>query len=177
MRDFASRSRLGVMSGEQNPGGLVVDDSPLVPGSLSNQVAVITGGSRGIGFAAALGLAKLGAEVILIGKNLENLTQANKKLQDQGLKSSSFVADVADSKQMDQICSEVLKNYTPTILVNSAGVMSERTTKTLRTSVDEWDRVLSINLNGVFNSIRNFAPIMVENRNGRLSMSQHVWEE
>lgn len=168
MRDFASRSRLSVMSGEHNPGGLVVDDSPLVPGSLSNQVAVITGGSRGIGFAAASGLAKLGAEVILIGKNLENLTQANKKLQDQGLKSSSFVADVADSKQMDQICSEVLKNFTPTILVNSAGVMSERTAKTLRTSVDEWDRVLSINLNGVFNSIRNFAPIMVENRNGRI---------
>jgi hypothetical protein len=58
MRDFASSSRLGVMSGEHNPGAMVVDDAPLLEGSLTNQVAVVTGGSRGIGFAAAFGLAK-----------------------------------------------------------------------------------------------------------------------
>jgi NAD(P)-dependent dehydrogenase (short-subunit alcohol dehydrogenase family) len=54
------------------------------------------------------------------------------------------------------------------MLVNSAGVMSEKTAKTLKTSITEWDRVLSINLTGVFNSIRVFAPIMVENRLGRI---------
>ena len=57
------------MSGEHNPEAVVVDNSALVPGSLINQVAVVTGGSRGIGFAAALGLAKLGAHVLIIGQN------------------------------------------------------------------------------------------------------------
>jgi NAD(P)-dependent dehydrogenase (short-subunit alcohol dehydrogenase family) len=69
---------------------------------------------------------------------------------------------------MDQVGSQILEKITPTILVNSAGVMSERTAKTLRTSIEEWDRVLRINLNGVFNAIRVFAPVMVEQRIGRI---------
>jgi NAD(P)-dependent dehydrogenase (short-subunit alcohol dehydrogenase family) len=156
------------MSGEHNPGGLAVDNSALVPGALTNQVAVVTGGSRGIGFAAAIGLANLGAQVILIGQNSQNIEKANNQLQSQGLKSQGFVCDVSDAKQMDQVGSQILEKFTPTILVNSAGVMSERTAKTLRTSIEEWDRVLRINLNGVFNAIRVFAPVMVEQRIGRI---------
>ena len=168
MRDFASSSRLRVMSGEHNPEAVVVDNSALVPGSLTNQVAVVTGGSRGIGFAAALGLAKLGAHVLIIGQNAENVTNATQQLQSQGLLSDGFVCDVSKPEQMDQMSAQILIRFTPTILVNSAGVMSEKTAKTLKTSVEEWDRVLSINLNGVFNAIRVFAPIMVEKRNGRI---------
>lgn len=156
------------MSGEHNPGAAVVDNSALIPGSLTNDVAVITGGSRGIGFAAALGLAKLGAQVVILGRNSENVTRATKSIQDQGFKSFGYVADVANSNQMDLVSAEVLEKFTPTILVNSAGVMSEKTAKTLKTSNDEWNRVLSINLNGVFNTLRVFAPIMVEKRHGRI---------
>jgi NAD(P)-dependent dehydrogenase (short-subunit alcohol dehydrogenase family) len=131
-------------------------------------VAVVTGGSRGIGFAAAFGLAKLGAQVLLIGQNSQNVEKASNQLQSLGLKSQGFVCDVSDAKQMDQVGSQILEKFTPTILVNSAGVMSERTAKTLRTSIEEWDRVLRINLNGVFNAIRVFAPVMVEQRIGRI---------
>jgi NAD(P)-dependent dehydrogenase (short-subunit alcohol dehydrogenase family) len=168
MRDFASSSRLSVMSGEHNPGATVLDNAPLVAGSLTNQVAVVTGGSRGIGFAAALGLAKLGAHVVIVGQNAENVSKATNEIQKQGFKSDGFVCDVSDSVQIDQVGSQILSKFTPTILVNSAGVMSEKTAKTLKTSITEWDRVLSINLTGVFNSIRVFAPIMVENRLGRI---------
>jgi NAD(P)-dependent dehydrogenase (short-subunit alcohol dehydrogenase family) len=156
------------MSGEHNPGGLAVDNSALVPGVLTNQVAVVTGGSRGIGFATAKGLANLGAQVLLIGQNSQNVEKANNQLHSLGLKSQGFVCDVSDAKQMDQVGSQILEKFTPTILVNSAGVMSERTAKTLRTSIEEWDRVLRINLNGVFNTIRVFAPVMVEQRIGRI---------
>ena len=168
MRVSASRSRLSVMSGEHNPGGLVGDNSALVPGALTNQVAIVTGGSRGIGFAAAQGLAKLGAQVVIIGQSSQNVEKANNQLQSQGFKSHGFVCDVSDAKQMDLVGSQILEKFTPTILVNSAGVMSERTAKTLRTSSEEWDRVLKINLNGVFNAIRVFAPVMVEQRIGRI---------
>jgi NAD(P)-dependent dehydrogenase (short-subunit alcohol dehydrogenase family) len=168
MRDFASRSRLSVMSGEHNPGAMVVDDAPLLAGSLTNQVAVVTGGSRGIGFAAALGLAKLGANVLIIGQNAANVSKATEELKSNGFQSEGFVCDVSDSDQIDQVGSQILSKFTPTILINSAGVMSEKTAKTLKTSITEWNRVISINLTGVFNSIRVFAPVMVENRLGRI---------
>jgi NAD(P)-dependent dehydrogenase (short-subunit alcohol dehydrogenase family) len=168
MRDFASGSRLSVMSGEHNPGARVVDNAPLVDGSLTNQVAVVTGGSRGIGFAAALGLAKLGAKVLIIGQNAANVSKATEEIKSIGLQSEGFVCDVSDPDQIDQVGIQILNRFTPTILVNSAGVMSEKTAKTLKTSIAEWNRVLSINLTGVFNSIRVFAPLMVENRLGRI---------
>lgn len=156
------------MSGEHNPGAMVVDDAPLLVGSLTNQVAVVTGGSRGIGFAAALGLAKLGANVLIIGQNATNVSKATEEIKSKGLLSEGFVCDVSDSDQIDQVAVQILNKFTPTILVNSAGVMSEKTAKTLKTSISEWNRVLSINLTGVFNSIRVFSPIMVENRLGRI---------
>ena len=53
-------------------------------------------------------------------------------------------------------------------LINSAGVMSDRTAKTLRTSHAEWQRVLETNLNGVFNTIAAFGPGMAERRSGRI---------
>ena len=87
MRDFASRSRLSVMSGEHNPGAMVVDDAPLLAGSLTNQVAVVTGGSRGIGFAAAFGLAKLGANVLIVGQNAVNVSKASEELKSNGFQS------------------------------------------------------------------------------------------
>ncbi len=168
MRDFASSSRLGVMSGEHNPGAMVVDNAPLVEGSLTNQVAVVTGGSRGIGFAAALGLAKLGANVLIIGQNAAKVSKATEELKSKGFQSEGFVCDVSNSDQIDQVGLQILSKFTPTILINSAGVMSEKTAKTLKTSITEWNRVISINLTGVFNSIRVFAPVMVENRLGRI---------
>jgi NAD(P)-dependent dehydrogenase (short-subunit alcohol dehydrogenase family) len=156
------------MSGEHNPGATVVDNAPLVAGSLTNQVAVVTGGSRGIGFAASLGLAKLGAHVVIIGQNAANVARASEEINAQGFKCDGFVCDVSNSDQMDEVGSQILNKFTPTILVNSAGVMSEKTAKTLKTSISEWNRVLSINLTGVFNSIRVFGPAMVENRMGRI---------
>jgi len=146
----------------------VVDNSALTLGSLTNQVAVVTGGSRGIGFAAALGLAKLGAKVLIIGQNSANVSKATEEIKSKGLLSEGFVCNVSDSDQIDQIGSQILSRFTPTILINSAGVMSEKTAKTLKTSITEWNRVISINLTGVFNSIRVFAPVMVENRLGRI---------
>lgn len=168
MRVIASSSRLGVMSEEYNSGVVEVDNSGSVEGKVANQVAVITGGSRGIGFAAATGLARLGAHVVLLGKHLENIESSKRRLESQNFKCDGYVADVSDAQQMDQIGKEILEKFTPTILVNSAGVMSEKTAKTLKTSVEEWNRVLSINLTGVFNAIRVFGPSMVENRNGRI---------
>jgi NAD(P)-dependent dehydrogenase (short-subunit alcohol dehydrogenase family) len=156
------------MSGEHNPEAVVVDNSALVKESLKDQVAIVTGASRGIGFAAARGLAQLGAKVILLSQNNENLIKAKAQLDSEGLTSEIYALDVTNTADFVKVANEILVKYTPTILVNSAGVMSEKTAKTLKTSDQEWDRVMAINLKGVFNAIKYFAPIMVENRNGRI---------
>ena len=156
------------MSGEHNPGAQVIDDSPLVPNSLVGQTAIVTGGSRGIGYAISKGLASLGSQVFIIGQNRDNVNNAvNSLSQFDGLV-KGFVADISKINEIEQIAPEIINSNTPTILINSAGVMSEKTAKTLKTSNEEWDRVLDINLKGTFNTIKTFAPIMVEKRQGRI---------
>jgi len=156
------------MSGEHNPGAQIIDDSPLVPNSLVGQTAIVTGGSRGIGFAISKGLASLGSRVFIIGQNQTNVNNAVNSLGQFNDLVKGFVADVSKINEIEQIAPEIINSYNPTILINSAGVMSEKTAKTLKTSNEEWDRVLDINLKGTFNTIKTFAPIMVEKRQGRI---------
>jgi 3-oxoacyl-[acyl-carrier protein] reductase len=156
------------MSGEHNPGAEIVDNSPLISNSLLGQTAIVSGGSRGIGFAISKGLIALGAQVIIISKNQVNLDNAINLLNQSGANATGFKADVSNHEEISKISIEILNQYSPTILVNSAGVMSEKTAKTLKTSSEEWDRVLDINLKGTFNTIKFFAPLMVEKRQGRI---------
>ena len=156
------------MSGEHNPGAQVVDDSPLVANSLAGQTAIVTGGSRGIGYAISKGLANLGSQVLIIGQNQLSVSNAVDSLSQFNGLVKGYVADVSKINEVEKIATEILELSSPTILINSAGVMSEKTAKTLKTSDQEWDRVLDINLKGTFNTIKTFAPIMVEKRQGRI---------
>ena len=156
------------MSGEHNPGAQVVDDSPLVANSLAGQTAIVTGGSRGIGYAISKGLVNLGSQVLIIGQNQSNVSNAVDSLSQFNGLVKGYVADVSKINEVEKIATEILELSSPTILINSAGVMSEKTAKTLKTSDQEWDRVLDINLKGTFNTIKTFAPIMVEKRQGRI---------
>ncbi len=156
------------MSGEHNPGAQVVDDSPLVANSLAGQTAIVTGGSRGIGYAISKGLVNLGSQVLIIGQNQSSVSNAVDSLSQFNGLVKGYVADVSKINEVEKIATEILELSSPTILINSAGVMSEKTAKTLKTSDQEWDRVLNINLKGTFNTIKTFAPIMVEKRQGRI---------
>ena len=156
------------MSGEHNPGAQVVDDSPLVANSLAGQTAIVTGGSRGIGYAISKGLVNLGSQVLIIGQNQSSVSNAVDSLSQFNGLVKGYVADVSKINEVEKIATEIFELSSPTILINSAGVMSEKTAKTLKTSDQEWDRVLDINLKGTFNTIKTFAPIMVEKRQGRI---------
>lgn len=156
------------MSGEHNPGAQVVDDSPLVANSLAGQTAIVTGGSRGIGYAISKGLVNLGSQVLIIGQNQSSVSNAVDSISQFNGSVKGYVADVSKINEVEKIATEIFELSSPTILINSAGVMSEKTAKTLKTSDQEWDRVLDINLKGTFNTIKTFAPIMVEKRQGRI---------
>ena len=135
---------------------------------LSDQVALVTGGSRGIGFAAATKLAQLGACVVIVGKTSESANRASGQLVELGYDSVGLGVDVSDVAQVHELLASHPLACQANILVNSAGVMSDKMAKTLRATPDEWDRVMSINFNGTLNVIQTLVPNMSERRSGRV---------
>ena len=102
------------------------------------RVAIITGGSRGIGFAAALGLGGLGMTVYLLGRTGDHANAAARVLRSRGIDAH---ADACDVSQAEEAAAVAERLPSPDVVVASAGVMAERMTKTLRTSPEEWRRV------------------------------------
>lgn len=135
---------------------------------LSDQVVVITGGSRGIGFAAAQAIGDLGATLVIVGRNSGNLISATNLLVSQGVDADSICVDVADGDATYEALTNHALASRADILINSAGVMSEKMAKTLRTSQQEWHRVMSINLDGTFNTISAIGPQMATRKSGRI---------
>ena len=145
-----------------------VSDPSITTSGLTEKVAVITGGSRGIGFAAAKELGALGATVILIGQSPENLKSAISALIDIGIDADSICVDVSNYDQVSEKISQHSLAPQADILINSAGVMSEKMAKTLRTTPQEWHRVLGTNLDGTFNLISAIGPQMAGRKSGRI---------
>jgi NAD(P)-dependent dehydrogenase (short-subunit alcohol dehydrogenase family) len=129
--------------------------------ALTGQRALVTGGSRGIGWAIARDLAERGAQVTLVARDPDRLARALAALPGSGHSAHSM--DIADANRVRS-----LEVPAPDLLVLSHGVMSERMSKTLRTSDEEWRRVLAINLDGAFTALSAWAGPMVERRSGRI---------
>jgi NAD(P)-dependent dehydrogenase (short-subunit alcohol dehydrogenase family) len=137
--------------------------------SLGKKWAIVTGGSRGLGYETAKGLIAAGISVYIIGKDEVRAQQSAEKL------GCNFRAvDVADSKKFRQVLTEITEEAisngfeTLDILVLAHGVMSEKMSKTLRTTDEEWRRTLSINLDAVFTAVNQLAPAMSDARKGRV---------
>jgi NAD(P)-dependent dehydrogenase (short-subunit alcohol dehydrogenase family) len=137
--------------------------------SLGKKWAIVTGGSRGLGYETAKGLIAAGISVYIIGKDEVRAQQSAEKL------GCNFRAvDVADSKKFRQVLKEITEEAisngfeTLDILVLAHGVMSEKMSKTLRTTDEEWRRTLSINLDAVFTAVNQLAPAMSDARKGRV---------
>lgn len=131
-------------------------------------VALITGGSRGIGLAAARLLGDRGATVVLVGRDEGRAEGAAAGLQSAGIDAVGYGCDVADAQDVDALAARLGPLAAVDVLVLSAGVMSERMSKTVRTSPEEWRRVMGVNLDGAFHVMRAFVPGMAERRSGRV---------
>ncbi len=137
-------------------------------GDLDGATAVITGGSRGIGLAAARGMGLLGATVVLVGQDADRAEAAAESLRSEGIDAMGAACDVSDHGSVAALAARLGPLGQADILVASAGVMSERMSKTLRTTDEEWRRVMRVNLDGAFNAMSVFGPGMVERRRGRI---------
>ncbi len=139
-------------------------------GRLAGQVALVTGGCRGIGKAIALALAEEGAHVVIncrTGVQCQESQKVSAWIREHGGTASVWQADVSVREQVDQMKGAVLKNLKKVdILVNNAGITRDKTFA--RMEVEMWDQVLAVNLNGAFNCTRAFIDIMIERQYGRI---------
>ena len=127
-------------------------------------LAIVTGGSRGLGFETARALKAQGHNIVLVAKDPERL-----KLAAQQLQCDYRAVDLEDLEEAKETFQEILATFgSPQILVLAHGVMSEKMSKTLKTTTEEWRRVMAINLDSVFAAVNILAPSMAEARNGRI---------
>jgi len=131
------------------------------------RVALVTGGSRGIGLAVAERLAGDGAGVVICARNIDRAKTAAAQLKDRGLDVEAFQADVADSDSVAKLVKEVLSRHSRIdILVNNAGVTADALL--LRMSDQQWNSVIKTNLTGVFHCTKLVARTMLKQRWGRI---------
>lgn len=134
------------------------------------KLALITGGSRGLGFESAKALRSQGFDLILISKNSTNLASAKASLEllPGGLVTTHAI-DFENPQVSDVGLNQIAQQHPDiTHLVISHAVMSEKMSKTLKTTDAEWRRVMTINLDSVFQVVNRLVPTMVEARNGRV---------
>ena len=137
---------------------------------LTDKIAIVTGGTRGIGKAIASRFVEEGASVALFGTNSEKGTEVAQALQSQlqeGQKVLFYKVDVAHSSQVEQVINQVYSDFGRVdILVNNAGVT--RDNLLMRLSEEEWATVLNTNLKSVFNTCRMVVRPMMKARSGKI---------
>ena len=134
---------------------------------LDGQVAIVTGGARGIGREIALAFAHAGADLALFDINAEQLEATAKELRALGRRAEGFIVDVTNGTAVDEGVAKVLdKLGRIDILINNAGIT--RDGLLIRMDDAQWDRVLDINLKGTFLCTRSVARHMLKQRCGRI---------
>ena len=134
---------------------------------LEGKVSLVTGGARGIGREIALLFAREGSDVVICDVNLEAAEGTQKEIEALGRRSMSFATDVTVFKQVEDMMNLILDNFKHLdILVNNAGITKDNLL--LRMSEDDWDKVLSVNLKGVFNCTKAASKPMIKQRGGKI---------
>jgi len=124
---------------------------------MQNKIAVVTGASSGIGRATASLLARKGASVVAVGRNEDELSKLRDEAFDTAGSVTIHLADVSVSDSLDRLVSKVTDDFGQVdVLVNAAGTIKNGTLE--NTSLDEWDKMLGLNLRSVFYLMHLFAP-------------------
>ncbi|MBO8171067.1 MAG: 3-oxoacyl-[acyl-carrier-protein] reductase [Bacillaceae bacterium] len=135
---------------------------------LENKVAVVTGGSRGIGRETVLELAEAGADVVInYAGNEQAALEVAEEVKKRGRKAITVKADVSSSEEAGQLIKQALDQFGKIdILVNNAGIT--RDNLLMRMKEEEWDDVINTNLKGVYNCIKAVTRPMMKQRSGRI---------
>ena len=135
---------------------------------LENKVAIVTGGSRGIGEAIVLKLAQNGANIAFTYVSSDEKAKSlEEKVNSLGVKARAYKSNAADFADCENVANEVIKEFgTIDILVNNAGISKDNLL--LRMSQEQWDEVMATNLKSVFNMTKQVIRPMMKARNGSI---------
>jgi len=140
----------------------VTDGKPL-----AGRVAIVTGGSRGIGLTSARLLAEDGASVVVSGRDAARLEAATRELEAAGAAVLGVAADAARREDVDRLVESARERFGRIdVLVNNAGMTRDQLL--VRMKDDDWDQVLDTNLRGVFLMTRAVGKVMMRQRGGRI---------
>jgi gluconate 5-dehydrogenase len=135
---------------------------------LTGKVALVTGSGRGLGRAFAEALAGAGANVVCTGRMLENTEKTAKILAKYGRDTLALQADISMEEEVQNMVAETVKRFGHLdIIVNNAGVVGGPL-PAHELSLEEWNRVIAVDLTGVFLCVREAAKVMVEQRSGKI---------
>ena len=134
---------------------------------LTDNVALVTGGGRGIGRAIALSLAQDGADIALFDLDENGLNETRPLIENLGRKALTVKGDVSNLEDAENAVKKVLEELGKIdILVNNAGIT--RDTLMMRMSEEDWDLVIKVNLKGAFNFSKSVIRHMVKQRKGKI---------
>jgi len=135
---------------------------------LENKVALITGGSMGIGTAISLDLARNGADVALTyRKHGDEAKAIAAQIQEMGRKAKAFQVDVSNFDEAQKLVTEIVQEFGHLdILVNNAGMNWDGVV--WKMTEEQWDKVIDVDLKGTFNFIRAVSPLFREQKSGKI---------
>ncbi len=135
--------------------------------SIEGKVVIITGASSGIGEATAKLLARKGAKLMLAARRQDRLADLVKSINDEGGKACFLVTDVTNRDQVYALAEQTIKEYGQIdVIINNAGLMPISRLAELK--VDEWDRMIDVNIKGVLYGIAAVLPGMLARKSGHI---------
>lgn len=140
---------------------------------LKDKVAIITGSGRGLGKEAALLFAREGAKVVVCDVNEEWAKSTAREIQEAGGVAIAVHVDVTSPESVKAMVDETLKEFGRIdVLVNNAGVTADALL--VKMTDEQWDKVINVNLKGVFNCTRAVAPVMIGQGRGKIVNTSSV---
>jgi acetoacetyl-CoA reductase len=146
-------------------------------GTLKEAVVVVTGGSRGLGRAIAEELAGGGAKVVVnYSRSKEPAEEVVNQISESGGEAIAVQADVSDAEQAQKLIDQALERFNRVdVLINNAGINIDHTLRKL--SVEDWDKVIQVDLNSAFYTVHAVLPHMTDQGGGKIiNMSSFVGE-
>jgi NADP-dependent 3-hydroxy acid dehydrogenase YdfG len=141
--------------------------------NIKDKVIVITGASSGMGEVAAMYLSSLGATVVLGARRADRIEKLAKEIVVRGGKALAIMVDVTQRHQVKKMVDATVEHFGRVdVMINNAGIMPLSLMENLK--VDEWDKMIDVNIKGVLNGIAAVLPYMKEQKSGQIINTSSV---